>query len=156
MYVASWKEPKPQCPSRKSSSMHITPEGKFHGANMGAHLGPTGPSWTPCWPHELCYLWQYLHFLAQHNKSYHVDIILSEAYILFFQNYRTLFAMKICLRMSYYLVQKGISMSYTPIGDGCNHKPPSALLHQRLPIPSTATTPWCSYFLSAKDKPGVS
>ena len=22
----------------------------------GAHLGPTGPRWVPCWPHELCYL----------------------------------------------------------------------------------------------------
>ena len=22
----------------------------------GAHLGPKGPRWTPCWPHELCYL----------------------------------------------------------------------------------------------------
>ena len=22
----------------------------------GAHLGPTGPWWAPCWPHELCYL----------------------------------------------------------------------------------------------------
>ena len=22
----------------------------------GAHLGPTGPRWTPCWPHEPCYL----------------------------------------------------------------------------------------------------
>ena len=22
----------------------------------GAHLGPTGPRWTPCWPQELCYL----------------------------------------------------------------------------------------------------
>ena len=22
----------------------------------GAHLGPTGPSWAPCWPHESCYL----------------------------------------------------------------------------------------------------
>ena len=21
-----------------------------------AHLGPTGPRWAPCWPHELCYL----------------------------------------------------------------------------------------------------
>ena len=20
------------------------------------HLGPTGPRWAPCWPHELCYL----------------------------------------------------------------------------------------------------
>ena len=22
----------------------------------GANLGPTGPRWAPCWPHELCYL----------------------------------------------------------------------------------------------------
>ena len=22
----------------------------------GAHLGPTGPRWAPCWPHEHCYL----------------------------------------------------------------------------------------------------
>ena len=21
----------------------------------GAHLGPTGPRWAPCWPHEHCY-----------------------------------------------------------------------------------------------------
>ena len=21
----------------------------------GAHLGPVGPRWAPCWPHELCY-----------------------------------------------------------------------------------------------------
>ena len=24
----------------------------------GAHLGPTGPRWAPCWAHELCYLGQ--------------------------------------------------------------------------------------------------
>ena len=23
----------------------------------GAHLGPTGPKWDPCWSRELCYLW---------------------------------------------------------------------------------------------------
>ena len=28
------------------------PDSKVHGAN----LGPTGPRWAPCWPHELCYL----------------------------------------------------------------------------------------------------
>ena len=28
------------------------PDCKVH----GAHLGPTGPRWAPCWPHELCYL----------------------------------------------------------------------------------------------------
>ena len=24
----------------------------------GAHLGPTGPRWVPCSPHELCYCWE--------------------------------------------------------------------------------------------------
>ena len=24
-----------------------------------AHLGPTGPRWAPCWPHELCYVGRY-------------------------------------------------------------------------------------------------
>ena len=24
-----------------------------------AHLGPIGPRWAPCWPHELCYLGRY-------------------------------------------------------------------------------------------------
>ena len=28
------------------------PDSKVH----GAHLGPTGPRWDPCWPHELCSL----------------------------------------------------------------------------------------------------
>ena len=28
------------------------PDSKVHGAK----LGPTGPRWAPCWPHELCYL----------------------------------------------------------------------------------------------------
>ena len=26
----------------------------------GAHLGPTGPRWAPCWPNESCYLWTIL------------------------------------------------------------------------------------------------
>ena len=31
---------------------------KYQGSwgQHGAHLGPTGPRWVPCWPHELCYL----------------------------------------------------------------------------------------------------
>ena len=28
-------------------------------ARHGAHLGPTGPRWAPCWPHELFYLGRY-------------------------------------------------------------------------------------------------
>ena len=27
------------------------PDSKVH----GAHLGPVGPRWAPCWPHEPCY-----------------------------------------------------------------------------------------------------
>ena len=27
---------------------------KFRGQH-GAHLGPVGPRWAPCWPHEPCY-----------------------------------------------------------------------------------------------------
>ena len=30
----------------------IEPDSKVH----GAHLGPTGPRWAPCWPQELCSL----------------------------------------------------------------------------------------------------
>ena len=32
-----------------------TPDIKVHGANMGPNLGPVGPRWAPCWPHEPCY-----------------------------------------------------------------------------------------------------
>ena len=40
----------PICPTH--SKICDTPDSKVH----GAHLGPTGPRWAPCWPHELCYL----------------------------------------------------------------------------------------------------
>ena len=39
----------PQC---SPVAVHICPYSKV----QGAHLGPTGPRWAPCWPHELCYL----------------------------------------------------------------------------------------------------
>ena len=29
--------------------------GQSSWAQNGAHLGPTGPRWAPCWPHEPCY-----------------------------------------------------------------------------------------------------
>ena len=34
--------------------LKISPIAKFMG-NHGAHLGPVGPVWAPCWPHEPCY-----------------------------------------------------------------------------------------------------
>ena len=33
------------------------PDSKVH----GAHLGPTRPSWAPCWPRELCNLGGFIH-----------------------------------------------------------------------------------------------
>ena len=38
------------------SFMHQYPDSKVNGANDGVHLGPAGPRWAPCLPHELCYL----------------------------------------------------------------------------------------------------
>ena len=38
---------------------HNHPDSKVHGANIGAHLGPAGPRWASCRPHELCYLGRY-------------------------------------------------------------------------------------------------
>ena len=33
----------------------LYPDNKVHGGQHGAHLGPVGPRWAPCWPHEPCY-----------------------------------------------------------------------------------------------------
>ena len=33
----------------------------------GAHLGPTGPRWDPCWPHESCYKGLYLSSIPKKN-----------------------------------------------------------------------------------------
>ena len=37
------------------SSHHHIPDSKVHGGLHGTHLGPTGPRWVPCRPHEPCY-----------------------------------------------------------------------------------------------------
>ena len=31
------------------------PDSKVHLGQYGAHLGPVGPRWAPCWPHEPFY-----------------------------------------------------------------------------------------------------
>ena len=45
-------------PSRDCEAMYVIPAmpqiAKFMGQH-GAHLGPVGPRWAPCWPHESCY-----------------------------------------------------------------------------------------------------
>ena len=35
----------------EESLPNYNPNTKVH----GAHLGPVGPRWAPCWPHEPCY-----------------------------------------------------------------------------------------------------
>ena len=42
---------------------------RFMGPTWG-HLGPTGPRWAPCWPHELCYLGDYSGLWLNETKWY--------------------------------------------------------------------------------------
>ena len=44
------------------------PDSKVPGGQHGAHLGPVGPRWTPCWPQELWYQ-GYLNILV---ASHHI------------------------------------------------------------------------------------
>ena len=37
------------------SSYGSAPETAPASKVRGAHLGPVGPKWAPCWPHERCY-----------------------------------------------------------------------------------------------------
>ena len=49
----------PDCHISKHShqiSGHTWSEKQGSWGQHGAHLGPTGPRWDPCWPHEPCYL----------------------------------------------------------------------------------------------------
>ena len=48
-------------------------DSKVHGANMG----PTGPRWSPCWPHELCYL-GYTSQYHKNESSPHIDGLVQE------------------------------------------------------------------------------
>ena len=39
----------------------------------GAHLGPTGPRWAPCWPHASCYLGNsFSHPATQTDGTHHI------------------------------------------------------------------------------------
>ena len=55
--LLSWKRCKKMNRRTKLRVAHIKPSliTRFMGPTW-AHLGPTGPRWAPCWPHELCYL----------------------------------------------------------------------------------------------------
>ena len=46
------------------STMKV-PVSTVHGSQHGAHLGPAGPRWAPCWPREPCYLGHIYHVFRQ-------------------------------------------------------------------------------------------
>ena len=41
---------------QRSLFLNVFSDSKVQGSKHGAHLGPIGPRWAPCWPHETCYL----------------------------------------------------------------------------------------------------
>ena len=45
-----------QCKTKTCAHFIAYPDSKNH----GAHLGPVGPSWAPCWPHKPCYQGMYI------------------------------------------------------------------------------------------------
>ena len=64
------------------SAVSISLIARFMG-QYGAHLGPTGPRWARCWPHEPCYLGNCFNNLMrshctikrQNNQSFfHTDL----------------------------------------------------------------------------------
>ena len=38
-----------------------------HSSQHGAHLGPVGPRWAPCWSHKPCYQGRYMNTSIQSN-----------------------------------------------------------------------------------------
>ena len=46
----------PPPPSFHRLSVSATLIARFMRPTRGAHLGPPGPRWAPCWPHDPCYL----------------------------------------------------------------------------------------------------
>ena len=47
-------EIKSTCKDPRSKNT-IPPRSQSSWGQHGAHLGPVGPRWAPCWPHEPCY-----------------------------------------------------------------------------------------------------
>ena len=41
---------------QRSLFLNVFSDSKVQAGKHGAHLGPIGPRWAPCWPHETCYL----------------------------------------------------------------------------------------------------
>ena len=60
-------------------------------AQHGAHLGPTGPRWAPCWPHAPCYLRKLISFEGiSHTKTTKHALIKHGHVIVFFTDHTSL------------------------------------------------------------------
>ena len=60
-------------------SFQYSPDSKESWGQHVAHLGPVGPRWAPCWPHDPCYqgaYWNWFHWLRIYDKSFTCTIIL--------------------------------------------------------------------------------
>ena len=80
----------------------INPDCKVHGANMG----PVGPRWAPCWPHEPCYQGTYvsdwMHVIHQHKhiSSWKLQLIHEITLrMLLFSNRSFFSSMIVCIPM---------------------------------------------------------
>ena len=54
------------------------PDSKVH----GAHLGPVGPRWAPCWPHELWYQGYLVYPWARVRNNYQPSYNINYYYII--------------------------------------------------------------------------
>ena len=89
-----------------------------------AHLGPTGPRWVPCWPHELCYLGS-SHYSLQHCLINTV----SEICRLRINHLKEFTSKILCM-----------SIGYDAIHDMTNNTPLNSCIHH--PCLSSFTFPW--------------
>ena len=66
-------------PSAISPQLRNTDIGVFiqsSGGPHGAHLGPTGTWWAPCWPHEPCYLGMHVFKVISVPSINHLSVLL--------------------------------------------------------------------------------
>ena len=64
---------------RAATAYKTTLKARFMGPTWG-HLGPTGPRWAPCWPHEIYYLGKDTPFYYFMLNCYQIKIIRSIVY----------------------------------------------------------------------------
>ena len=79
----------------------------------GTHLGPTGPRWAPCWPHDSCCRGSFKNEILMHRPRFH-DIFASLKYacstnptIHQFRIPQCIFLLQKCAHVRTFLLQNG-------------------------------------------------